>query len=201
LRIVAQHRRNSAVPYLPTAVVALDVSNELGRGVRWAFISGRSGFTCTSLFPQSSGAVKGAWSLVSSPHATRKCRLLPEAQDRGLTFVIRMHRLSHPAPAPAHLHLQDTWRAWVRRDCVASKRRRAASATQSADMVREVGSLRTWTWMLASFASAPLSRYVCNNTAPRGQSRQRHRSLVRTRYSLQQHLYANATRVYAQGTP
>ena len=45
--------------------------------------------------------VLGAWSFVSSPHATRKCRLLPEAQERGLTFVIRMHRLCHPQPSPS----------------------------------------------------------------------------------------------------
>ena len=73
------------------------------------------GFTCTSLFPkvvQWSVEVLGAWSFVSSPHATRKCRLLPEAQERGLTFVIRMHRLSHPAQP---IYLQDTWRAWARR--------------------------------------------------------------------------------------
>ena len=64
------------------------------------------GFTCTSLFPkvevvQWSVEVLGAWSFVSSPHATRKCRLLPEAQERGLTFVIRMHRLCHPQPSPS----------------------------------------------------------------------------------------------------
>ena len=71
------------------------------------------GFTCTSLFPkvvQWSVEVLGAWSFVSSPHATRKCRLLPEAQERGLTFVIRMHRLQPTS------NLQDTWRAWARRD-------------------------------------------------------------------------------------
>lgn len=50
----------------------------------------------------------------------------PWAQERGLTFVIRMCRFCHPA----HSHLQDTWRAWVRRDCVAS----SGCALQRPDM-------------------------------------------------------------------
>ena len=99
--------------------------------------------------------VLGAWSFVSSPHATRKCRLLPEAQERGLTFVIRMRRLQPIS------NLQDTWRAWARRDvCCGHKRRRglAATAALSADMVRRVGSsVWTWVWKLyVSFATALL---------------------------------------------
>jgi hypothetical protein len=48
-------------------------------------------------FPQSRGSAveRGvcAWSFRFVSTSTRKCRLLPEAQERGLTFVIRMHRL------------------------------------------------------------------------------------------------------------
>ena len=100
--------------------------------------------------------VLGAWVLRFVSTSTRKCRLLPEAQERGLTFVIRMRRLQPIS------NLQDTWRAWARRDvCCGHKRRRglAATAALSADMVRRVGSSSVWTWvwkLYVSFATALL---------------------------------------------
>ena len=132
------------MPYHLTAGVAANVPDELGRGVHRPFISG---FTCTSLLPkvvQWSVEVLGAWSFVSSPHATRKCRLLPEAQERGLTFVIRMHRLSHPVQP---IYLQDTWRAWARR-------RLCCGCGEAAPALQRLPSRRTWTWFGGSAAAA-----------------------------------------------
>lgn len=148
------------------------------------------GFTCTSLFPkvvQWSVEVLGAWSFVSSPHATRKCRLLPEAQERGLTFVIRMHRLQ-PIISICKTHGARGRGAIVRR------RRRAATAALSADMdmVRRVGSsggggVWTWVWKLyVSFAAAPLLplRYICHRAAAtRGQIVTTAQVTRQTRYS------------------
>jgi len=75
---------------------------------------------------------------VSSPHATRKCRWLPEAQERGLTFVIRMHRLERLQP----ISICKTHGARGRGAIIVRRRRRAATAALSADvdMVRRVGS-------------------------------------------------------------
>lgn len=190
-RRTAQTRR-CCVPYL-TAGVAANVPDELGRGVHRPFISA---FTCTSLFPkvevvqcitaQVEWSVEVLGLFVSSPHATRKCRLLPEAQERGLTFVIRMHRLQPISICKTH--------GARGRGAIVRRRRRAATAALSADldMVRRVGSssgggVWTWVWKLyVSFATAPLLplRYICNRpAAPRGQIVTTAQVTRQTRYS------------------
>jgi len=52
-------------------------------------------------FPQKQWSRQGAWSLVSSPHVTRKCRLLPGAQDRGLNVCDSDASTFPSSPSPS----------------------------------------------------------------------------------------------------
>ena len=116
------------MPYHLTAGVAANVPDELGRGVHRPFISG---FTCTSLFPkvvQWSVEVLGAWCLVLRFVSTCDAQVPFAPRGPGA----RANVCDSGASTPAHLNLQDTWRAWARREIVLRLRRKRRAATAGA---------------------------------------------------------------------
>lgn len=125
-------------------------------------------------FPQRRGSAveRGvcAWPFRFVSTSTRKCRLLPEAQERGLTFVIRMHRLQPISICKTH-----GARGRGARSCVAVVAKAARCNGWRSRRTWFGGSAAaacgTWVWKLyVSFATGLLLllRYICNRTAPRG---------------------------------
>jgi hypothetical protein len=104
-------------------------------------------------FPQSRGSAveRGvcAWSFRFVSTSTRKCRSLPEAQERGLTFVIRMHRLQPISICKTH----GARGRGARSCCDCGESGALQRLALSADMVRRVGSSSVWTWVWKLYVS------------------------------------------------
>jgi hypothetical protein len=118
-------------------------------------------------FPQSSAEERGVCLVLSfCLHIDAQVPFAPRGPGA------RANVCDSDASTPAHLNLQDTWRAWARRDrvAVAAKAARCNGWRSRRTWFGGVGSSSGWTWvwkLYFSFATGLLLllRYICNRTA------------------------------------